>query len=204
MTAANLGHLRRSTVDGEDGARHPGQVLAAMASGPRLRVLAAVVLEGPADASTVTAVSGLAPAEVERDLARLVAAGVVRPLLAEPARFVADPDAVAAAARVASHLRPETTPEDLGATPEQASVLRGFMVDGRLRTIPVQRTKRRTVLDFLAQRFEPGQVYKEAEVNRLLGGYHPDVAALRRFLVDEEFLERRERFYWRAGGTFEV
>ena len=29
-------------------------------------------------------------------------------------------------------------------------------------------------------------------------------AALRRYLVDEEFLERRQGFYWRAGGTFEL
>lgn len=29
-------------------------------------------------------------------------------------------------------------------------------------------------------------------------------AALRRYLVDEEFLHRRDGFYWRAGGTFEV
>jgi hypothetical protein len=34
--------------------------------------------------------------------------------------------------------------------------------------------------------------------------FHPDFAALRRFLVDEEFLERREGYYWRAGGTFDI
>jgi hypothetical protein len=78
------------------------------------------------------------------------------------------------------------------------------MDDGRLTAIPTQRVKRLVVLDFLAQQFEPGQVYKEAEVNRMLGRFHPDFAALRRFLVDEDFLERRERFYWRSGGTFDV
>ena len=32
-----------------------------------------------------------------------------------------------------------------------------------------------------------------------------DYSALpRRYLVDEEFLERREGFYWRTGGTFDT
>ena len=29
-------------------------------------------------------------------------------------------------------------------------------------------------------------------------------AALRRYLVDEGFLERRDGFYWRVGGTFDI
>jgi hypothetical protein len=65
-------------------------------------------------------------------------------------------------------------------------------------------SKRLVVLDFLARLFEPGQAYPETEVNERLARYHPDVAALRRYLVDEEFMHRRDGFYWRAGGTFEV
>ena len=38
----------------------------------------------------------------------------------------------------------------------------------------------------------------------VLGRFHPDFAALRRYLVDEGFMERRGGFYWRAGGTFDV
>jgi hypothetical protein len=83
-------------------------------------------------------------------------------------------------------------------------VLRNFIKGGRLTHIPAARSKRLVVLDHLAGRFEPGRVYPEREVNRVLREYHDDVAALRRYLVDEEFMERREGFYWRAGGTFEV
>jgi hypothetical protein len=60
------------------------------------------------------------------------------------------------------------------------------------------------VLDFLAGRFEPGRVYAEPDVNAALAAVHPDHAALRRYMVDEGFLERRDGFYWRSGGTFEV
>jgi hypothetical protein len=41
-------------------------------------------------------------------------------------------------------------------------------------------------------------------INERLSALHPDYAALRRYLVDDEFLHRRDGFYWRAGGTFEV
>lgn len=76
--------------------------------------------------------------------------------------------------------------------------------DGRLRSIPSKRTKRLVVLDHVAQAFEPGKTYPEAEVNEVLGSFHPDFAALRRYLVDEEFLTRDGGVYWRSGGTFAV
>ena len=83
-------------------------------------------------------------------------------------------------------------------------VLRRFLVDGRLVAIPAQRGKRLVVLDYLAGLFEPGVRYGEAEVNQALDAYHPDYAALRRYLVDEGFMQREQGVYWRAGGTVDV
>jgi hypothetical protein len=83
-------------------------------------------------------------------------------------------------------------------------VLRRFLVDGRLVAIPANRSKRLVVLDHLAGLFEPGVRYSEAEVNRTLAAYHPDYAALRRYLVDEQFMVRERGVYWRAGGTVDV
>jgi hypothetical protein len=87
---------------------------------------------------------------------------------------------------------------------ERASVIRRFFRDGRLTQIPMQTKKRRVIFDVLAQRFEPGQLYSEARVNLELGKVHADTAALRRGMVDEEFLGRRDGFYWRIGGTVEL
>jgi hypothetical protein len=81
-------------------------------------------------------------------------------------------------------------------------IVRRFVRGGRLVLIPAKRSKRRLVLDWLAQEFEPGRVYPETAVNAILVRFHPDYAALRRYLVDEEFMERRQGFYWRVGGTF--
>jgi hypothetical protein len=90
-------------------------------------------------------------------------------------------------------------------TPEQERVLRGFLSeDGTLHTIPSRHAKRLVVLDRLAQEFEPGRVYPEAEVKEILQRFHPDHAALRRYLVEHDFLTRDQSYYWRSGGTFEV
>ena len=37
-----------------------------------------------------------------------------------------------------------------------------------------------------------------------LRAFHPDTAALRRYLVDEGFLTREHNVYWRTGGTVDV
>jgi hypothetical protein len=84
-----------------------------------------------------------------------------------------------------------------------AKILRAFVVDGRLASIPSKHAKRQTVLNWLAQEFEPGRHYSEAMVNLILGQRHADTAALRRYLVDDGFLDRANGQYWRAGGTVE-
>jgi len=38
----------------------------------------------------------------------------------------------------------------------------------------------------------------------VLRAFWPDYAALRRYLVDEGFLDRADGVYWRAGGTVET
>jgi hypothetical protein len=76
--------------------------------------------------------------------------------------------------------------------------------DGRLHTIPRKHAKLLVVLDHLAQSFEPGKVYPERQVDEILQRFHPDHAALRRYLVDEQFLTREDGYYWRSGGTFAV
>jgi hypothetical protein len=82
-------------------------------------------------------------------------------------------------------------------------VLRVFVTDGRLTSIPTVRAKRVVVLDWIAQRFEPGRRYQEATVNMMLAAVHPDTAALRRHLVDEGIMAREHGEYWRTGGTFD-
>jgi hypothetical protein len=85
---------------------------------------------------------------------------------------------------------------------QRDAVLRAFPApEGTLTAIPTRIAKRLVVLNELAQAFEIGRTYDETEVNASLRARHPDVAALRRYLVEEGFLERRDGRYWRSGGT---
>ena len=74
-------------------------------------------------------------------------------------------------------------------------------VAGRLVAIPVQRKKRLAVLRWLVEDFQPGRLFSEAEVNRMIARRHPDFAALRRYLVDEELMQRKRGVYWRTGSV---
>jgi hypothetical protein len=78
--------------------------------------------------------------------------------------------------------------------------LRVFVRDGRLAALPARRSRRRLLLAEVAQAFEPGVRYPERDVNEVLSAIYPDFAALRRYLVDEEFMDRNSGEYWRIGG----
>ncbi len=88
--------------------------------------------------------------------------------------------------------------------PEDRVVIERFMPNGRLEQMPAKRSRRLVVLDQVARTFEPGHRYPEHEVNDVLRAFWPDYAALRRYLVDEGFLDRADGVYWRAGGTVET
>lgn len=97
----------------------------------------------------------------------------------------------------------EDGPSD-GQQAATAKVLGAYFRGDRLRAMPRAGRKRRIVLEELAQRFEPGRRYTEPEVNDLLRSAHPDVAALRRYLVEEVLLDRASGEYWRSGGWVDV
>jgi hypothetical protein len=79
--------------------------------------------------------------------------------------------------------------------------LRPFIRDGRITAVPGKRTRRRLLLDEVAQAFEPGRRYPESAVNEILKSFFDDYCTLRRYLVDETFLSRTAAgIYWRAGG----
>lgn len=92
-------------------------------------------------------------------------------------------------------------PTDSGPVPEWANpahvkVLRAFFDGERLLSIPAQHSKRLVVLRQLAETvFERKRRYPEKEVNQLLAVRHPDAASLRRYLVDEGFMTRKQSIY---------
>jgi hypothetical protein len=173
-------------------------VLGLLVDDDRLAVVAALVL-GARTPADVAAAAHLDLRRAGKALSRLASAGLVEQEAAGY-RLVRERfrDAFESIDRGVDE------PVDSGLGSDADRVLRAFLRDGKLVSIPVVRSKRLVVLDYLAGLFEPGEAYPEAEVNARLAAFHPDVAALRRYLVDEHFLQRRDRFYWRSGGTFNV
>ncbi len=165
-----------------------------LADASRRQVVAALIL-GEEDLAGVRKRTGLSARAAGTALSRLVDAGLV---IKEDDRVVLLADAFREAAGAAGR----AVPDESGDAP--TGVLRAFVRDGRLLRIPVARSKRLVVLELLAQEFEPGRRYSEASVNLILGKWHADTAALRRYLVDEGFLDRSSGEYWRCGGPVTV
>ncbi len=174
-----------------------GAIAGALADADRRFAWAAVQL-GATGLDEVVAASGLSAAAAGKALGRLVDVGLVR---GDGGRLTVDGAVFQQAARVALARPAASEHDDLPA--DARKVMNAFVVDGRLQSIPTSASKRVVILDWLAQLFEPGRRYSEATVNLLLGERHPDTAALRRYLVDEGFLDRDAGEYWRSGGTVE-
>jgi hypothetical protein len=181
-----------------DAAAEAGLLVGLLADPARLKVVAALAL-GAGTIEDVAAASGLPLKDVALAARRLARAGLVT---RDGHALGLRTELFGAAARAAAEAAPP--PQPLSDDPAEDAVLSAFVRDGRLTSIPVQLSKRRVVLDHIVRVFEPGVRYPEREVNALLAVWHPDVAALRRSLVDEGMLSREAGLYWRTGGRVDL
>jgi len=175
------------------------ELVGLLADDDRRRAVAALVL-GATTLVGVQADTGLTVRSAGRAVQRLVDAGLV--IRGDDGTLHLLGEAFGLAARAEAERAPRSAEHD-DAPENVARVLRVFVREGRLTSIPTVRSKRVVVLDWIAQRFEPGRHYSEATVNLMLAAVHPDTAALRRYLVDEGIMGRDHGQYWRAGGTFD-
>jgi|SRR3990170_3342619 len=163
----------------------------------RLAVLGAGAL-GSIDSAAIADALGVPERRVLKEIAGLESVG----LLVE-GRLVAE-----ALRAIARALPKEPAASSLAMegdwTEDEARVLATFFSGSRLSGIPEKRTKRRVILERLVQEFEPGVRYEEREINFTLQLFHPDFAALRRYLVDEGLMARERGIYWRTGGRVDT
>ena len=179
----------------------PDEIVRALADRDRLAI-AGLLARQDRTADELAAQLDLAVRRVKSHLGKLTAAGVVQ-VGQDRRTYGLDGDTLRHAAELAG------PPRDAGlalgaANDDEENVLRTFVRSGRLTEIPMKRTKRRIVLERIALEFEPGRRYDEKEVNVIVGGFFNDHASLRRYLVDEGFLDRDHGTYWRAGGRVDV
>lgn len=150
---------------------------------------------------------------VSRHLERLTTAGLVAPAAAAdevatvPAevRYALRVDAIHALGRRlalierdARSVSDASHAEGTAPATAEARIIRGFLRDGRLTVIPAQEKKRLIVVRYLRDRcFTEDRPYPEQEVNQRLAMFHPDVATLRRAMVDAGLMTRDAGVYRR-------
>ncbi len=176
-----------------------GRLAGLLADDDRRRVFAAIELGGTT-LDTAATLAGLPVPRAAKALSTLAGAGLV--VQGDGGGLYVVGAAFQVAAREA--LSRPASDEHGDRSGEVRRVFDAFVRDGRLTQIPSSRQKRLVLLDWLAQDFDPGARYSEPMVNLILGKRHADTAALRRYLVDEGFLDRAGGEYWRAGGTVEL
>ena len=173
-----------------------------LADRPRL-MAAGLLARGPASTADVAAALALSERDVLRILGRLAASGLV---VNDGAEWRLDVDVLRDFAAALNPPEPVDPAMLRNLTADEADVAARYFRGRRLIEIPLATAKRRAVMRRLVQEFEPGRRYTEKQVNLMLGLFHPDHAALRRYLVDEGLLERNptEGTYWRIGGPVEI
>ena len=179
----------------------PDEILRALADPERLAI-AGVLARRVASMRDLADGLELPLKRVRSHLNRLTSTGVVR-LQADRRTYRLDAETLRWAAEQVGP--PRDAGMALGAASEdEEAVLRTFFRNGRLTEIPTKRSKRRIVLERISLEFEPGRRYDEREVNVVVGRFFNDHASLRRYLVDERFLDRDHGEYWRSGGRIDV
>lgn len=161
----------------------------------------------PATTDEVVEALAIRRADAVRQLGLLRALGILRGGEDASTRYEIRLDTLQALGRAldAAHRESEgreatRLADETGLPPEEAKVLRAFVVDGRLASIPATERKRQVILRYLREQcFAEDRPYPEKEVNQRLALFHRDVASLRRYLVDTGLMTREGGVYRRTG-----
>ncbi len=171
--------------------------LAAVADPTRLKVAGLLAIE-PQSLEGLAARIGVTPAELRPHLEQLTELGLLR--LESGSYYLDQAQLGQWASEVLAGTRPPK-PEVDALSPEEfdRKVLREFLTqEGRIKAFPAQEKKFQVLLRYVLRDFELDLQYPEVEVNMLLALHHPDVAALRRSLVDYGYMRREKGIYWRV------
>lgn len=104
--------------------------------------------------------------------------------------------------RILDLIKEESDEADLQTKREneyRQKVLDTFFEYGKLKSIPMQKKKKRIILEEIAKSFEPGRIYSEREVNIIIADFHDDFCTLRRDLIGERLMARDPSGYWLTG-----
>ncbi len=175
------------------------EALKALADASRLRILG-LLSEDELAVGAIARVLSLSEPTISHHLARLAAVGFVTVRPSGTSRlYRLDATRFSEFQRQLSGRPAATGRVDATPRPTEADkVMKSFLVDGRLVTIPATRKKRRVVLEWLVAQLETGRRYTEKEINAFIKRFHADVATLRREFVAAKLMQREDSVYWRT------
>lgn len=170
-----------------------------LADKSRLQILSGL-MEGPMYVELIAKRLALSPSTVSFHLKKLEAAGLLTSAKEQYYTVYALKEG-ALHQTIESFLQSgakEKSVEEQREEEYRHKVLESFFTYGKLKSIPVQRKKKRIVLEKIAGLFEMGKTYTEKEVNLIIADINDDFCTLRRELIIEKLLQRDHGVYWRT------
>ena len=76
-------------------------------------------------------------------------------------------------------------------------IIERFMVNGKFATLPVQRKRRKYILEHILKQFDLNRIYTEQEISEKITEFHDDYCRVRRDFVDEKMMYRKDGKYRR-------
>ncbi len=174
------------------------QFFRALVDDNRIRLLGWLI-EGDLTLPEIARRLGLKPNTAQRHVEYLVQLGIVAEVAgARPPAYHFSREALTAMARETLARAPNLTAAELDMSTFNRKVITDFTnPDGSLKSLPAQEKKFMIILYYLIDKFLPDVDYTEREVVEILRRFHPDTATLRRALVDNGLMERKNNIYRR-------
>lgn len=81
---------------------------------------------------------------------------------------------------------------------EKEKIRKNLIIDGKVKALPSKEKKKIVVFQYIMEKFEPGRIYSEKEVNEIIKAIIDDFVTARRYLIEYGYMDRKRdgSEYW--------
>jgi len=176
--------------------KNPVLIFKCLADNSRLRIISNL-METPMYVELLAERLDLTPSTISFHLKKLEEAGLVYSTK-EQYYVLYNINAQVLESTLKDFIKPDSGEKQLQREREEnyrQKVIEAFFEYGKLKAIPVQRKKRRIVLEEIVKSFDAGRVYTEKEVNIIIADFHDDFCTIRREMISENLMSREKGMY---------
>lgn len=161
----------------------------------RIRILS-LLKSGPLNGQAIAGKLGLKPPTITHHMAKLRDIGLIKERRDKNTiYFYLNVKALEASATAILAIVNEEVIETMEENDRLKILKTFFTADGKLKNLPAQRKKRMVVLEKIISDLKYGIVYEEKELNEYLKKFHDDYATLRRELIMNHYMYRKDNQY---------